>query len=412
MADPNHVRALVHAGDVTMRHAFAYYDAYRFEHSKIPADDMLLDEVVDLAANGRHVTFIVFLQELIKAVQAGFREVLLVGHGHVTGLAMPLGVPQVGSADRDGLRLARKMEEILARVATIKAMPNPQERLKAWRTLLTELDGKQIVPKWRFGSANLAPTDPTDDADAEKTLHTIAPQVAGESMLKNAELLQVLALRKQVLGLGLKRLEIRACNMGQDPDGMKELREFIGVGRLLAPVVKTFFSSPLAVSINTDAGFKAMIRRNVPRGALAVTSPTRWFTYGPAQALAKIPAAVNLPSVGARAVGVVSINLRQIMASQMKGVPDPAIIIRFAGRTVFSFAWGKTATDNTWVRLFVKDVLDLEGNLNYSSGTFFMAGFDALEGRTKTNPPPAEAHNKAIVLPADPEYRDLIRENR
>jgi hypothetical protein len=60
-ADPNHVRALVHAGDETMRHAFAYYNAYRFEVSKVADDDITLDEVVDLTKRGWHVHFLIVL---------------------------------------------------------------------------------------------------------------------------------------------------------------------------------------------------------------------------------------------------------------------------------------------------------------------------------------------------------------
>jgi hypothetical protein len=412
MADPNHVRALVHAGDPTMKHAFAYYSAYQFERSKAAADDMHLDEVVDLAAKGRKVSFLVVLEELVSAVGAGFKEILLVGHGHVEGLLMPVGVPGFGSADKSGLRLTRKLEELLERADKAAALLDPAQRLKSWRELLTDVNGATIVPHWKFGKIRGSLSDLDDAAEGEKLFHQIAPQVAGGSVFKNAEFLRLLQLRKQVTALKLKRLEIRACNMGQDADGMKELKDFLGVGRLLAPVVKTFYSAPISVPINTDKMFKAMVGKFVSKGALKSTSPTRWFTYGPAQALAAVPTAVPLFSLGRFMPGVVIIPMRKIMEETVKGAPDPSIYLRFSGRTIFSFAWGKTRTDNSWVQMFVNNVLDLEHNLNYKSGTFFMAGFDALEGRTKKNPPPPEANNKSIILPNESEYRDLIREVR
>ena len=100
MADANHVRVLVHAGDVTMTHAFEYYTAYKFEPSKSNNDDMILDEVVNLAAKRRQVTFMVVLEELVKAAGAGFKEVMLVGHGHVEGLIMPVGPPGLARQTR------------------------------------------------------------------------------------------------------------------------------------------------------------------------------------------------------------------------------------------------------------------------------------------------------------------------
>ena len=104
------------------------------------------------------------------------------------------------------------------------------ERLRKWRELLDDVSGRQIVPRWKFGPIQGSLDNLADVATAEKLFHQIAPQVAGQSVFKNADFLKLVALRKQVRGLQLKRLEIRACNMAQDTDGMKELRDFLGVG--------------------------------------------------------------------------------------------------------------------------------------------------------------------------------------
>jgi hypothetical protein len=412
MADPNHVRALVAPAPPG---AVAYYKAYKFEPSRTVADDMIIDEVVDLTAHGRSVDLLVLLEQLKKAARDGFQEVLLVGHGNEKGLIMNVGVPKMGAANQSGLRLVRKVEEILAKVATIRGLPNPQDRRTRWRALITELSGKPFGDTGHFGSRSsreLEPVndagEPRDDAYFEKILFDMAPDAAGASILKNRQLLRLLELRKQVVSPGLKRLEIRACNIVQDAGGtsMKELREFIGVRRLLAPLVYTFFNPMTHVQILTDAQFSKKVRQIAP-GALANNSPIRWFTCGLKQVLAPLagpgPAAVSYPPVP-------------------KGAPDISCYVRYAqdkrlaagGAITGSFAWGITPHDNSSVRLFVYELLDLNGKLNYQKGTLFekgtfiMGGFDALYKRTS---PPPEANNKALVLPSDPEYRNLIVES-
>jgi hypothetical protein len=397
MADPNHVRVLVAAGPSRddphfNDDAIAYYNAYKFEPSKAADDDMIIDDVVDVTGGGqRHISFMAVMEALIQAAQAGFLEVLLVAHGNPLGLIMDLGVPGMGAANKNALAQALKLEDVLNRVATIKAMSDPVAKRREWRKLYAELADKP------FGNGKFGP-DPTptlqdnepNDVDAEQILNDMAPSVAGASILKNRDLLRLLALRKQVVGLGLKRLEIRACNMGQDPDGLKVLRNFIGTSRLLAPVVFTFFSSPLTLNILVDRDFRQRVG-HIPAAALASNTPIRWFRCGLAQVLAQLsgpgPGAVSYPP-------------------QAQGAPDVSCFLRYANNTLAGFAWGTTPQDARCIRLFVYELLDPYDNLRYQSGPFRMGGFDALRDRTA---PPSEANNKALVIPSDAEYRNLIK---
>jgi hypothetical protein len=261
-----------------------------------------------------------------------------------------------------------------------------------WRGLFTEL-AHQKIGSATFGSAPPFEADkPANDEEAEKALHVMAPKVAGVSVLKSTELLRLLALRKQVVSLGLRRLEIRACNMGQDKDGLRDLRDFICVRRLLAPIVFTFICTPLSLNILPDPHFTRRVKR-IPAGALHVNTPIRWFTCGLAQILAPLaqagPQAVSYPA-------------------QSKRAPDPSCYLHYVNNTVSGFAWGRTAHDVLSVRLFVYELLDLNGTRNYQSGTFVLGGFDALRDRVS---PPREANGKAIVLPSEPEYHKLNRES-
>jgi hypothetical protein len=412
-----------------MAGALAYYRDYRFERSRASADDMVVDDLVDLTDGGRRsATFLTVLEELVKAAGAGFQEVLLVGHGHPEGLAMPLGVPQFGSADKSGLRVVKKFADVHARIQRVKGLVNPEERVQGWRRLVDDFAGTRLIDDpqrpVRFGPVQGSTSD-LSEAEAEQLFHQIAPRVVGRSAFKNAEFLRLLELHKQVTDLKLKRLEIRACNMAQDPDAMPELRSFLGVDRLLAPLVYTFYVRvPISVRVFIDEQFRMQEARYVSPAALASTSPIRWLTYGPLD--------VKLNNCVARVQSMLRTSLETVRlpfgkrpaapagapggapgnspgnGAMAKDAPDPSFYLRFTSSTVGpGFARGETAMDNTAVRLFVNNVLDLGHKLNYQSGPFRLAGFDALRGR---NGPPPEAHNKALVLPSDPEYRDLIRE--
>jgi hypothetical protein len=213
MADKNHVRALVHSTGRTMTWAINYYKAYLFELSQALADDMIIDDVIDLAAGQAHVTFLDVLQAILDAANAGYSEILIVAHGSAKGLIMPMA-PGLGSADKDGLPFMTKLAGVAAERDRIRAIVDPQQQLSAWLTLLRSLAGKPFE-KATWGTIAPAAFDEIKSAaDAEKTLVDTAPTVKGQNVLRNANVLGLLDLRNQVVKKALKRVEVRACNLG------------------------------------------------------------------------------------------------------------------------------------------------------------------------------------------------------
>ncbi|MGI8570200.1 MAG: hypothetical protein ACR2KT_14670 [Methylocella sp.] len=240
---------------------------------------MIIDGVIDLAAGRAVVTFLAVQQAILDAANAGFSEILIVAHGSAKGLIMPIA-PGLGSADKDGLPFMTKLAAVAAERDRISAIADPKQQLSEWLKLLGSLTGKP------FGGASWDPITTEEfnkiqsAADAEKKLKDTAPAVNGANALKNANVLKLLNLRNQVVQKGLKRVEVRACNLGQDHDGLKALREFLGATRVLAPMVKTFYGKVTPKIFAKDREYRLWIAKNVPwlaKGSpiLPTRAPTR-----------------------------------------------------------------------------------------------------------------------------------------
>lgn len=100
-----------------------------------------------------------------------------------------------------------------------------------------------------------------------------APIVKGQNALQNANVLKLLGLRNQVVNKTLKRVEVRACNLGQDKDGLKALRAFLGVVRVLAPMVKTFYGHVTPKLFTKEAEYRQWLANNVPWLARGLPDP-------------------------------------------------------------------------------------------------------------------------------------------
>ena len=156
MAAKNHVRALVHSTGATMTWAIGYYKAYRFEISKSAADDMTLDDVVDLAAGNATVTFTDVLREILSADSADFSEFMIVAHGSPKGLIMPMG-PGLHSADKDNLPAMTEMAGILAERDRISVISDPKQQIAEWAKLLKRVSGTAI-PVGHVGPITASPS--------------------------------------------------------------------------------------------------------------------------------------------------------------------------------------------------------------------------------------------------------------
>jgi hypothetical protein len=59
---------------------------------------------------------------------------------------------------------------------------------------------------------------------------------------------------EKVQSLKLSRVELRACNIGAFPDGMKAVKQLFGCSKLLAPTVGTFYLKGVPVNTLDDFG--------------------------------------------------------------------------------------------------------------------------------------------------------------
>lgn len=385
MAALNHVETLVHATGPIMTWAKEFYSAYRFELSQKASDDMTLDKVIDLTGGNAKavITFIDVLKAILASANAGYQETLIVAHGHPKGLIMPMG-PGLGSADKDGLPLMTVMAGVLQERNRIQALKDTQQQLKGWQKLLTDLSGKTTagVPWGSLSSSQISAM--TSTADAQTWLETIAPTVKGASMLKNKTVLDLLDLRNQVAAKKLKRVEVRACNLGQDVDGMVALREFLGAARVLAPVVKTFYGKVHPTTTADEKVYRAWLAKNTPWLLKSGKDPANVRTY--------LGDALYLKMTDPDATPLAVLKLWQ---------PNFQTCAALGAKTLPYRA----------VNVLVNTNIDVKNNSGYQSGSFYIGGLDPVAGRTASNPPPASANGKVFIMAAEPEYRNLIVAN-
>jgi hypothetical protein len=384
MANPNHVRALVHATGNTMTWAINYYKAFRFELSQKTVDDMTIDDVVDLSAGNPAVTFTDVLKAMLDASAAGFSEILLVAHGAPKGLIMNMG-PGLGAADKEGLPLMTELARVVAERDRIQAMTDSKKQLDAWVALLRRLSRSQIA------GTTWGPI--TDDqlsaiattSDAQGWLETMAPTHAGKSLLTNQTVLTLLDLRNKVAAKKLTRVEVRACNLGGDSDGMKALREFLGAKTVLAPMVKTFYGQVNPKLFTKDADYMKWLAANVP-----------WVLKHQSD-----PAHTDRAYLGDDLFLTMTAKSTTPLAVLKIKQPNLQTCAALAG----------SPTNYAMVKTLVADNIDVKNTSGYQSGPFFVGGLDPQAGRTQSNPPPAAANGKAFLLASDPEYRAMIVSN-
>lgn len=381
MAAKNHVRALVHSTGATMTWALGYYGAFRFEISKNPTDDMTLDEVVDLAAGGRSVTFTDVLEEILSPASSTYSEFMIVAHGSPKGLIMPLG-PGLPSADKDNLPAMTEMAGIIAERDRLNALSDSKQQLDGWKKLLSRVSGTRIANGGTFGHIFSDQLDAiTSAADAQKWLETMSPTVNKISILADPVSLKLLNLRNKVVARKLARVEVRACNLGGDSDGMSALREFLGATRVLAPMVKTFYAHVSPKLFTSEAEYNVWLKRNAGWLLGVGSEPPGTRTYLGSDLFLKMDAKRTTP-----------------MAVLKLVQPSSQTCAGLAG----------DARNYAMIKLLVDNNIDVKQSANYHGGAFFVGGLDPVAGRTASNPPPVAANGKPFLLASEPEYRAMI----
>jgi hypothetical protein len=292
--------------------------------------------------------------------------------------------PGLGSANKQGLPLMTVLAGVLREENRIRAITDTKQQLTEWRNLLSKMSGSATAgATWGTITANQTGAI-SSSADAESWLATISPAVSGHSMLTNHTILTILDLRNQVGAKHLRRVEVRACNLGQDPDGMRALREFLGAAKVVAPIVKTFYGRVTPTVFTSDALYRTWLTRNTPWLLRGGNDPGNTRTY----------------------LGD-SLYLRM---TDLDATPL-AVLKLFQPNFRTCAAVGAAALPYRAVKFLVDSNFDVKGNLAYHAGPFYVGGLDPMAGRTASNPPPAAAHGKAFVVASEPEYRSLIVSN-
>jgi hypothetical protein len=207
--------------------------------------------------------------------------------------------------------------------------------------------------------------------------------VKGKPMLKNQTVLYLLDLRNKVVQKQLKRVEVRACNLGQDSDGMKALREFLGATTVLAPMVKTFYGRVNPTIYTNEIDYKKWLALKVPWRLKAGKDPGLTRTYIGDSLYLKLD----------------------------DKDPTPLAVLKIwqpAFQTCVAFG---PKLKYRAVKVLVEENIDLKRQSGYQAGTFYIGGLDPIAGRTKANPSPTSANGKAFILPSEPEYRMMIVAN-
>src|SRR5262249_47659506 len=135
------------------------------------------------------------------------------------------------SAVRQSMETMQKLIGFEAEAAQIASLPEPA-RGDAWAKLLNE-----ITP----GSVHGPITASEGEAAYLKWLDAQATAFKMPGRPPHARLRRLIGKIRAVRALELERVELRACNIGDNRASMKTVRRFFGCKKLLAPSAETFF---------------------------------------------------------------------------------------------------------------------------------------------------------------------------
>src|SRR5262249_55813157 len=198
-----------------------------------PAGDLDLQGVPTTVMNTPSVE--TALDEMIHAGQGA--TVMLICHAWNDGLLLDWTPGSDSPALRQSMETMEKLIGFESEAAQIPAQPEPA-RGDAWAKLLNE-----ITP----GSVHGQITASEGEAAYLKWLDAQATALKMPGRPPHARLRRLIGKIRAVRGLELERVELRACNIGDNRDSMKAVRRFFGCKKLLAPSAETFFVGPTAV---------------------------------------------------------------------------------------------------------------------------------------------------------------------
>ena len=242
---PDSIRVIVHSGEHGLEEAADYYADFPREPS--PAGEMNLQksDIVKI----KDATLESVLDEIAK-VGAG-DAVMLVCHGYGEGLLMPLAKGGRLPAGREAITRLLAVSEAQQRAKVVRALPSGNEnerkaKIDAWQKLTDQLAGDID-----FGEVTLKEVE-------QKYEHWLDDMAKNKLLLAGvpprATLTRLVEKIERVQSLKLKRVELRACNIGGFPEAMNAVKDVFGCSKLLAPDVGTFYLKGVPVDTFDDFG--------------------------------------------------------------------------------------------------------------------------------------------------------------
>jgi hypothetical protein len=256
------VRVIVHTGEHGLEEAADYYAEFPWEPS--PAGELILDKSQIVKVN--NATLDLVLDEVAK-VTAG-DVVMLVCHAYGEGLLMPLAKGGRLPAGQTAIARLLDVSSAQRKAKVIRAMPSGSDKEKkakinAWVKLTEEIAAGSI-----FGEVTLKEVEGLFEqwldevAKNELLLGGTAPRTTLNRLVEKME---------KVQSLKLDRVELRACNIGDSPAGMKAVKRLFGCNKLLAPMVGTFYLK--GVPVNTLQDFDQRYVREHRAGTTQTPGP-------------------------------------------------------------------------------------------------------------------------------------------
>jgi hypothetical protein len=201
-----------------------YYRMFPREPSVTPALDMTITQRVQIAN--------INLEQVLDAVlnlPADESEVLVVAHGIPQGFYMPVTAGSRVTASKSNLPILSRAGAALDEAAAIHDSGLPvDQQVTRWTALLRRLPGVTVEGR----------------ITVEQAVRTFDNWLRGLARHLGVSLDRLRGLidkMKRVRQRQLRRVEIRACNMGRDPEALEIVRSFFGAERCLAPRVTIFY---------------------------------------------------------------------------------------------------------------------------------------------------------------------------
>lgn len=238
---------IIDAGRDGLPHAPAYYEAFPAEQSPLGEISLSKSKTLPMMNSSLDVA----LDGMLRAGPGAV--VVLVCHAYSGGMLLPIASGGKSAfAVKDNLAVIDKVIKAETEVASIRRLPSttPQEKqtvLDRWGKLLNDLQPGAVQGQFTVQEAQ---------AFYGKWLDMVARTL---EFPNRSALLSLTGKVLRVRDLKLSRLELRACNIGNNADTMDAVRKFFGAEHQTAPTVGTFYMGLLPVS---TMAVRASHRRN------------------------------------------------------------------------------------------------------------------------------------------------------